>query len=84
MEIAAVMADSSLSEKERQQKIMEIEARARQMEQQLQNLVQRMGSDQRMLGLSMQERQKLMQGLLRRARMAIEQQSALDAIGSVL
>merc|ERR1719421_100961 len=73
-EINAVKMDVTLSNEEKQKKIDEIVDRAAKEKQLLDQLAQRMGEDQRMIGLSLAERQKLMEDLLRRARLAIEQQ----------
>merc|ERR1719409_2591696 len=73
-EINAVKMDVNLSNEEKQKKIQEIVDRANKEKQLLDQLAQRMGEDQRMIGLSLAERQKLMEDLLRRARLAIEQQ----------
>merc|ERR1719231_1312082 len=74
MQIAQVNADVSLSNEEKLKKIAEIQERARREQQLLEQLAQRMGEDQRMIGLSLAQRQKVMEDLLRRARLAIEQQ----------
>merc|ERR1719456_1396741 len=73
-EINAVKMDVNLSNEEKKKKIQEILERANKEKQLLDQLAQRMGEDQRMIGLSLAERQKLMEDLLRRARLAIEQQ----------
>merc|ERR1719271_1140227 len=73
-EINAVKMDVNLSNEEKQKKIEEIMERANKEKQLLDQLAQRMGEDQRMIGLSLAERQKLMEDLLRRARLAIQQQ----------
>jgi hypothetical protein len=73
-DIAAVQNDVNLSNEEKKKKIQEIMERAAKEKQLMEQLAQRMGEDQRMIGLSLAERQKLMEDLLRRARLAIEQQ----------
>merc|ERR1719456_627492 len=73
-EINAVKMDVNLSNEEKKKKIQEILERANKEKQLLDQLAQRMGEDQRMIGLSLAERQKLMEDLIRRARQAIEQQ----------
>merc|ERR1719375_1198648 len=74
LEIQKVNMDVSLSAAEKMKKIKQIEAMGRSQQNEITELANRMAEDQRMVGMSIEERKQFMDQMLQRANRALKMQ----------